>query len=78
MYCSVNLGSGGIGRMAGAGVIGRRTALQRRAIKTLEHQQPHGWIQLVQQRRQGGAHDSGAHQHRVVTISHACQLLGFN
>ncbi len=67
-----------IGGMAGAGVIGRCTALEGRPIETLQHQQPHGWIQLMQQRRQGGAHDSGAHQHRVVTISHACQLLGFN
>ena len=62
----------------GASIVGGCTAFLRRLIQPLKHQQPHGWIQLMQQRRQRGAHDSGAHQHRVVTISHACQLLGFN
>ena len=52
--------------MAGAGVVDRRTALKRRRLQPLEHQQPQRWVQFMQQRRQGGAHDPGSHENGVV------------
>ena len=57
-----------VGGMARAGVIDGRAALERRLIEALEHQQAQLRIQRVQKHRQGGAHDSAAHQHGVVAL----------
>ena len=67
--------------MAGAGVVHRPTALKRRGLQPLHQQQPKPRIQLMQQGRQGGAHDAGAHEHRVEAVGgeertvvlHRCQ-----
>lgn len=53
--------------MAGAGIVNRSTALQGRRLEPLDKKNPQLRIQFMQQGRQGGAHDSGAHQHSVVT-----------
>ena len=54
--------------MASIGVVDRRAALKRRLIEALKQQQPQLWVQLVQQHRQGGAHDSAAHKHGVKAL----------
>ena len=55
-----------VGRVAGAGVVHRSTALKRGRFQPLQHQQPQRRIQLMQQSRQGGSHDPGSHENGVV------------
>ena len=57
-----------VGGMACSGVVHSGTALQGGLLKTLHQQQSHPRIQSMQQRSQGGTHDSRTHQHGVVTV----------
>ena len=59
-----------VGRMASACVIQRRAALRRHTRQPLEHHHLEGGIELTQQPRQGGAHDSGPHQQGVAAVRH--------
>ena len=56
-----------VGGMAGAGIVHRSAALQSRRFEALHQKNPQLRVEFMQQRRQGGAHDSSAHQHGVVT-----------
>ena len=56
-----------VGGMAGAGIVHRCAALQSRRFQALHQKNPQLRVEFMQQRRQSGAHDSGAHQHGVIT-----------
>ena len=66
LRCVVELAVGG---MTGTCIVGGGGALEGRALEPLNHQQPQVGIELMQQSRQRGTHDSSAHEHCVVTAA---------
>ena len=54
--------------MACAGVVDRGAALQGCTLQPFHQQQAQIGVQLVQQGRQGGAHDPRTHQHDVEAV----------
>ena len=54
--------------MASAGIVACGAAFHRRPFQPLHQQQAKGRIELLEQGRQGGAHDPRTHQHDVVAV----------